>query len=229
MACQFGARCAAKAATLAVALAAATATNVEAHPHVWVSVETAVDFDRGTIVGVTQRWTFDELYTTMAVQGLDKNKDGKLDREELKELAEVNMDGLKEFGYFTHMRIGDKALKIAPPKDYWLEHTNGVLSLVFKLPLAQPVLAEAKDFNFATYDNTFFIAFELAKENAIKLAGDVPAGCAFEVKKGEGNSKEAEALGEAFFAALQGGQFGSGLAASVAVTCGGEKPPEAKR
>ena len=137
------------------------------------------------------------------------------------------MEGLKEFGYFTHMRLGDKALKIGAPKDYWLEHTNGVLSLVFKLPLAQPVLAEAKGFNFATYDNTFFIAFELAKENAIKLAGDVPAGCTFEVKKAGGDSKEAEALGEAFFAQLQGGQFGAGLAATVNVTCG--EKPEAKR
>lgn len=227
MARDSGVRCAARAALLAVALAFLAAPRVEAHPHVWVSVETTVDFDKGTIVGLTQRWTFDELYTTMAIQGLDKNNDGKLDREELKELAEVNMEGLKEFGYFTHMRLGDKALKIAPPKEYWLEHTNGVLSLIFKLPLAQPVLAEAKGFNFATYDNTFFIAFELAKENAIKLSGGVPTGCAFEIKKG-GDSKEAAALGEAFFAALQGGQFGANLAATVDVTCGAEKP-EAKR
>jgi ABC-type uncharacterized transport system substrate-binding protein len=104
-------------------LLAATAA-CEAHPHVWVAVETTVVYDSGTFAGLQQRWTFDELYSTMAVEGLDANKDGKLDRAELAELAKVNMEGLKEFEYFTFVRLGDQALAFEAPKDFWMEITE---------------------------------------------------------------------------------------------------------
>ena len=49
----------------------------------------------------SHKWMFDEFYTAMAIEGLDKNKDGVYDREELAELAKVNIEGLKDFAYFT--------------------------------------------------------------------------------------------------------------------------------
>jgi ABC-type uncharacterized transport system substrate-binding protein len=93
-----------------------------AHPHVWVSVETTVVYDKGTIVGLRHKWTFDELYTAMAIEGLDKNNDGIYSREELSELAKVNLESLKEFDYFTQVRLVGQPLKVSAPTDYWLEH-----------------------------------------------------------------------------------------------------------
>lgn len=78
-----------------------SATGAEAHPHVWVTVKTTVLFKGGAIVGLQQHWTFDEFYAAMAIEGLDKNNDGVYDRQELAPLAQVNMDGMKEFKYFT--------------------------------------------------------------------------------------------------------------------------------
>ena len=68
----------------------------------WITVETTVLYDKGAFTGLQQKWTFDEFYTAMAIEGLDKNNDGIYDREELSELAKVNIDGMKEFGYFTY-------------------------------------------------------------------------------------------------------------------------------
>ncbi|TMJ63980.1 MAG: DUF1007 family protein, partial [Alphaproteobacteria bacterium] len=87
---------------LAAGMLAALAASATAHPHVWITVETTVLYDKGTFTGLQHKWTFDEFYTAMAIEGLDKNKDGIYDREELAELAKVNVDGLKEFGYFTY-------------------------------------------------------------------------------------------------------------------------------
>ena len=54
-------------------------------------------------------WTFDEFYTAMALQGLDTDGDGKYSAEELKPLAEVNVNSLKEFDYFTYLHLaGDE-------------------------------------------------------------------------------------------------------------------------
>ncbi len=128
-------------------------------------------YDKGTITGLQQAWTFDEIYTQQAIEGLDKNGDGKYDREELKELAQVNIDGLKEFAYFTVAKLGDKELKFKPPVDYWLDYSDQkILTLHFTLPLEQPVSADASNFNFAVFDSSYFIAFEFAQADAVKLS-----------------------------------------------------------
>lgn len=93
-----------------------------AHPHVYVTVETTVVYDKGAITGLRQRWAFDEFYTAMAIEGLDANGDGNLDRNELSELAKVNIDGLGQLNYFTTARIGEQRIAFEVPKDFWFEH-----------------------------------------------------------------------------------------------------------
>ena len=209
------------AGTLAAATVAvlAVAQPAAAHPHVWVSVETTVVYEKGAISGFQHRWSFDELYTTMAIQGLDANNDGAYDRKELAELAQVNIDGLKEFDYFTQAKLGGQQLKIAAPKDFWLEYKDGVLSLNFVLPLAQPVLAEAEGFSFAVTDPSYFIAFDLAKDKPIKLSEGAPAGCQANIVTAEQDKAELERLGNAFQQELGGAAMSIGVAKSIAVSC----------
>jgi ABC-type uncharacterized transport system substrate-binding protein len=187
-------------ATLTLFAAAAPAA---AHPHVWVAVETTVLYDAGRVVGLRHRWTFDELYAAMAIQGLDANGDGRYEREELAELAQVNIEGLKEFAYFTQARLGPRELQLAAPTDYWLEYKDNVLSLQFTLPMAEPVLAEAPEFGFTVSDPSYFIAFDLAKENPIRLSEAAPAGCRATIGA-ETASAEATALVDAFKGATAG-------------------------
>src|SRR5262245_66551414 len=140
---------------LGLALLLGLPSPLAAHPHVWITVETTLLYDKGAFSGLRHKWTFDQYYTAMAIEGLDKNKDGKYDREELAELAKVNIDGLKEFAYFTTASVGGQELKFEAPSDYWLEHRDGVLSLNFTLSFAEPVSTDAKGLTFAVQDPTF--------------------------------------------------------------------------
>ncbi len=180
---------------LGFALSWGWATGAAAHPHIWIFVETVVMYDKGAFVGVRHKWTFDEYYTAMAIEGLDKNKDGKYDREELAELAKVNIDGLKDFAYFTHPTLAGEKLELGEPSDYWLEHKDGVLSLHFTLPFAKPVLAEAKGLAIAVADPTFFIAFDFAKTDPVKLSEGAPKGCVAKLGVPGEKSGEGAALG----------------------------------
>lgn len=196
------------------------AASTLAHPHVWVSVKATVLYENGTMTGLQQSWTFDDAYTAMAIEGLDTNGDGNYDRKELEELAKVNVDGLKEFGYFTFAKLGDGNLTFNEPVDYWLEYVGGVLTLHFKLPLENAVLAEAPGFTFSVYDPSFFIAFDLAKDNPVNLAAGAPAGCKANVATPAKDAAEAQRLSEAFFQELGGGaDYGVGLAKTIAVSC----------
>lgn len=197
-------------------------TVAHAHPHVWVTYELTVDYTKGAVTGVEHVWTFDDMYTAMAIEGLDKNNDGKYDREELAELAKVNMEGLKDFHYFTFAKLGDQELKFLPPQDAWLEHNNGILRLHFRLPLEQPVLAEAEGLSFSVHDPSFYIAFEPEQTDAIRLAS-APTGCTAKLVESdaEKNAEDAKRLGEALAQELGGqpGAFTGGGQRSVAISC----------
>jgi len=206
--------------TSALVLATQLTSPASAHPHVWVTYEVTVVYDKANVTGVEHVWTFDDAYTTMAIEGLDKNGDGKYDREELAELAKVNMEGLKDFSYFTFAKLGDKDLAFAPPQDAWLEYSdNKMLRLHFRLPLAQPAHADATGLNISIYDPSFFIAFEPEATDAVRVA-KAPSGCTAKLVEPEADkaAQDAARLGEAFAQQL-GGASPTPAARSVVVAC----------
>ena len=191
-----------------------------AHPHVWVTYKLTVDYDKGAVTGVNHVWSFDDAYTAMALEGLDKNNDGKYDQGELAELLKVNMDGLTDFNYFTVAKLGSTELPFSKPTDAHLEYTNGILRLYFRLPLAKPVLADAKGLNFAVFDPSYFIDFEPEKTDAVKLA-DAPQGCTATIldPDAEKNDAEAKRLGAAMAQQFGAASVGFGSYKTIAVGC----------
>lgn len=205
--------------TLALGLAFVMAARpAAAHPHVWVTVETTVIYEGGSITGLQHKWTFDDMYTAMAIQGLDANGDGQYSREELAELAKVNIDGLKEFNYFTVAKLGAAPVKAKDPTDYHLEYKDGLLSLHFILPFEQPVLADAKDFNFSVFDESFFIAFDFGKDNPVKLSAGAPAGCSANVGIPQNELEQLQSLNESFGGQLTAGDANAGMGMGYAKT-----------
>lgn len=215
-------RNATRAGFAALVAMAAFAGVAQAHPHVWVTVEATVLYDKGTVVGLTHKWTFDEMYTAMAIQGLDTNNDGTYDRQELAELAQVNIDGLKEFDYFTFAKLGDAPQPFSQPKDYWLEYANGQLSLHLTTPLEKPVLAEAEGLSFAVYDPSYFIAFDMAKTNPVRVSDGAPSGCAASLEVPKEDAELARKLGEALQVGPTGSvgtDLGAAVTKSINVSC----------
>jgi ABC-type uncharacterized transport system substrate-binding protein len=206
----------------ALASLLALPSGAGAHPHVWVSVEATVLYASGAIAGLQEAWTFDEFYTAQAIEGLDKNGDGKYDRQELTELAKVNMDGLKEFSYFTYAKLANGERKFKAPENYWLEHTDkGILTLHFTLPLEEPIGADAGEFSFSVFDPSYFIAFDLAQDHPVKLGTGAPPTCAAVVHEpADEEGSDAQKLNDAFSGVLgSSGSVNFGVAKSVAVHC----------
>jgi len=103
------------------ALAAVAATAAVAHPHVWVATQSKAVFENGALTGLRYTWLFDEMYTASAIDGLDKNNDGKVEGPELDELTKINIEGLKEFEYFTAATMAGKPVTFGDAKDYAME------------------------------------------------------------------------------------------------------------
>lgn len=190
-----------------------------AHPHVWITARTEVQFaPDGTLTGLRHAWTFDDAFSAFAVQGLDTNKDGKYSREELAELATVNVTSLKEFDFFTIARLDGKKVTLKDPVDYYLEHADGKLTLHFTLPLEAP--RKFTTLSFDVNDNTLFVSFALAESTPATLSG-APSGCKAGVERPKPiDPNQSQRLGEAFFQSLEAGSsYAAQFANKITVTC----------
>src|SRR5580692_11446000 len=89
-------------ALFVIACAGLAATAAEAHPHVWVTMTTELIYaPDGSATGVRHAWTFDDMYSSFATQGIAAKTKGEFTREELQPLAQLNVESLKEYDYFT--------------------------------------------------------------------------------------------------------------------------------
>ena len=142
-----------------------------AHPHVQVSVRSVVVVDEaGEITAIRHAWKFDEAFSAFSTTGLDTDKDGKLSREELASLAQVNVESLSEYAFFTYLKKGKDSSEFSAVKDYHLAHDGKALTLHFTLPVEKKKLA-IKEARLEVYDPSYFVAFEFEKEVPVTVEG----------------------------------------------------------
>ncbi|WP_018453324.1 DUF1007 family protein [Bradyrhizobium sp. WSM4349] len=189
----------------------------QAHPHVWITATSELLYAAdGTITGVRHAWTFDDMFSAYAVQGLESKTKGVYTREELGPLAQTNVESLKEYAYFTFARADGKKERFQEPVDYFLDYKDTVLTLHFTLPLKNPV--RSKQLMLEVFDRSFFIDFQMAKDNPIKLVG-APAGCQMKLERPSDGTANAQKLNEQTFMNGENSNFGMMFANKITVDC----------
>ncbi|MDA9423871.1 MULTISPECIES: DUF1007 family protein [Bradyrhizobium] len=188
-----------------------------AHPHVWITATSELLYAAdGTITGVRHAWTFDDMFSAYAVQGLESKTKGAYTREELTPLAQTNVESLKEYAYFTFARADGKKERFQEPVDYFLDYKDTVLTLHFTLPLKTPV--KPRQLVLEVFDRSFFIDFQMAKDNPVKLVG-APAGCQMKLERPSDGTASAQKLNEQTFLNGENSNFGMMFANKITVDC----------
>jgi len=191
-----------------------------AHPHVWVTARAQVIFGaNGEIDAIRHAWTFDEMYSAFVTEG--QGKDGQImTKEELAPLAKTNVESLTEFDYFTYAKDAGQKVEFGAPTNYSLEQRQDKLVVLrFTLPLKTPASA-SKAFSFQVYDPTYFVDFEMEKQDPVTMAG-APKGCSVNLLGANPLAAgDAKKLSESFFSGLSPGyDFGIKLASRIIVAC----------
>jgi ABC-type uncharacterized transport system substrate-binding protein len=200
-----------------LALLAMTITSASAHPHVWVTAASELLYAAdGSVTGVRHAWTFDDMFSTYALQGMAGKTKGVWTREELAPLAQTNVESLKEFGFFTFAKADGKKEKFLQPVDYYLEHSNGALVLHFTLPFKTPV--KTRQLALEVYDPSFFVDFSLSKQDPVRLVG-APASCSFAVQRPNDGAAGAQKLDEQTFLTGDNSNYGAMFANKITVDC----------
>ena len=135
-----------------------------AHPHVFVTAKAEMVFGAGgQLTAVRHIWQFDEAFSAYAIQGLDANNDGALTRAELAPLAQINVDSLADYNFFTWLTVDGVPVTFGAATEY------------FTLPLATPVTI-VRNAALDVFDPEYFVAYEFVTDTPITLV-DPPMGC----------------------------------------------------
>lgn len=200
----------------------AVAGRADAHPHVWVTMtEELLYAPDGSVTGIHHAWTFDDMFSAFATQGIDQKTKGEFTRAELAPLAKVNVELLKDYAYFTYARIDGKRHRDAfvDPTDYYLDYDpkETVLTLHFTLPFKEPV--KAKAIEIEVYDPEFFIDFGFAEKDPVRLVR-APAQCTVSVQKpSDGNFPASLRLDQAFQTSEANVGTGANFANKISLKC----------
>ncbi|MGL4262230.1 MAG: DUF1007 family protein [Afipia sp.] len=203
------------------AMLAITAGAAQAHPHVWIVAKSELIYaPDGSITGVRHAWTFDDMFSTYALQGIETKTKGVYTRDELKALAQTNVESLKEYAFFTFARAGaagsQKKEKFNEPIDYYLEYRDSALTLhftlPFKAPMKTPVLA------LEVFDPSYFIDFQLNEKDPVTLVG-APANCKLTVQRPTDGSAQAQKMNEDTFLNGDNSNYGAMFANKITVDC----------
>ena len=203
------------------AMLAVTAGAAQAHPHVWIVAKSELIYaPDGTITGIRHAWTFDDMFSTYALQGIESKTKGVYTRDELKPLAQTNVESLKEYAFFTFAKVGaagsQKKEKFNDPIDYYLEYKDAALTLHFTLPFKAPVKTPA--LALEVFDPSYFIDLQLNETDPVTRGG-APAHCKLAVQRPNDGSAQAQKLNEDTFLNGDNSNYGAMFANKITVDC----------
>ena len=163
-------------ASLIVLLGAVPALG---HPHAWIDITSALRFDaEGRVTAIVEEWLFDPLYSAFVTDGIDQDADTL--QKELGALARTNLDNLREYDYFTDVRLGGKRVAVGEVERFETAMHDGRLWMRFTVPLAAPADVRSEWLGYAIYDPTYFV--EMLHIKGFEIALTPPDGLACETE-----------------------------------------------
>jgi len=167
-----------------VFLTCAASAPSRAHPHIWIDAVATLVFADSKLTEVRIQWTFDELFSGALRDQFDPNKTGSFSGQALTDLKADAERGLKEFNWFTHLKIGGKELTVATGKDFSATIEGDRVVYRFTVPVTPPVDPAVTPVTLSLYDQSFYIDVALAKDNPVRIEGATPCKTAVITDKG---------------------------------------------
>jgi ABC-type uncharacterized transport system substrate-binding protein len=132
-------------------------STVSAHPHVWIECGITAVFDNEGLTGFRQRWVLDEMFSASMLPVIDLNKDGRISPEESEVARREAFDNLKEYNYFTDVRIDGKPFTVQFVKEFRCTLDEaGRLVYEFFVPCTVKAGPSPKTVTIGVYDASFF-------------------------------------------------------------------------
>ncbi len=151
-----------------------------AHPHVWIELEMSLHTQNGTLTGIDLSWAWDEFYSDRYRTTYDRNKNGRFDPAEAKELQAKEITAVEAFSEFIFVYERGKRVAVGPVQRLSIELQGKQMVFRFYVPLSRPVslagAGVAHTVTVGSYDPEYYIE-SLLPENrpGVVFAAPTPA------------------------------------------------------
>lgn len=145
------------------------AASVQAHPHIFLQNKLEVVFDENGLAGFKAFWEADDFSTTGLTDGYDENENGRLDPFEIKLFEKDSVTNLKQFNYFTHIRINDKAFEVKFVQNFKAQLNNHRITYTFFIPCHVKATREKKEITLSQYDNSYYSFISFSENQPVTL------------------------------------------------------------
>lgn len=176
-------RKAAIAAFAAVVGTAGFTSASHAHPHVWIGASVQFNMKDGKVVSVTQRWEFDPMFGAMLANTFDVDKNKKLSKAEIGVIRQRAFKELRNYSYFTLLRIDGKAHKITEVAAFSAKFVDDKVVYIFTVKLPKAIDPRRVKADFRFIDKTYYVDVGIKSEKHIRLSGKGSGACGFKVVK----------------------------------------------
>jgi ABC-type uncharacterized transport system substrate-binding protein len=157
--------------------------SAAAHPHVWINAVATLLFEDRMLVGVHHHWEFDEMFGSYVIEEHDANRNGKLERAELASIEANAFSNLRDYDYFTHVRIDGKDMPLHEVTDFTARIEDGVLVYEFTMPLAKPIDPGANQFAAGIYDPEYYVEVLLDEDDPVRFEGLPSGACTYAIQE----------------------------------------------
>ncbi|HUI73048.1 MAG TPA: DUF1007 family protein [Spirochaetia bacterium] len=169
---------------LAAALTLGPALPALAHPHVFIADRLTINFDKGTLHGISLQWTFDPMFSAMILGDYDPEHTGKFDTRRVAALKQGAFDNLVNYHYFVAIWIGGKPFKKFIIEEFTPSVADkGQLVYRFFIPLDVPLEEKAQTVLLTVYDDTYYVAFDILKLADVTVQAGPDVACNLSIQK----------------------------------------------
>ena len=144
----------------------------EAHPHVWIETHAVFDVEQGKLTAIDLDWLFDDIFSAQLIEDFDHGHKGSFDARDTADLNSQVLPGYADFGYFTHVRIDGREVKITKVGNFQPTLEKGQVRFRFTAYLPEPVDPRHHKVEAGFYDETFFCDLGFSAHDPMTAKGD---------------------------------------------------------
>ena len=145
------------------------AASAYAHPHIFLKNRVEVIFDKNGLTGFKTFWYADDFSTSGLIDGYDENENGRLDDFEIKMFKTDSENNLKNFNYFTYIKINGKAFTIESVENFDAKIIDNKIVYSFFIHRKIPALSKKTEITFSQYDSSYFSFISFAEEQPVTI------------------------------------------------------------
>jgi len=154
-----------------------SAAPASAHPHVFIDYTVTVLFDDKAAQAVRLSWTFDEMYSSMLLHDYTSRPPrDALTPADVKSLRKQAFEDTADYHYFVDLKLNGVTLPVKQVADFDARFQDHRMTYTFTVPIAAGVSRARNSLEVDSFDNEFYIDFELAKAHAVAVEHGEPLG-----------------------------------------------------